>query len=355
MNNLKSEQNMKTLDDSELKILEPAVRAVKSNIAGLEACKTDLTFPLNRDARGDLKIELRFNSARLKYRVELKNSVTSKDCVMFFMRRNGSGLPVLLMTKYVNPEMAEQLKAAGIEFADCAGNMFINQPPILIFIKGNKTRDTTRASIKRAFKKVGLKIIFALLTTPGLENAIYREIARVAGVSLGSIDYIMTELKEMGFLRRKGDNSLFLAQRENLVKRWVMAYPEQLRPKLILGTFCGPEKWWLHGRLSSEDTMWSGEVAAHKMTGYLHPETVTIYCKAQKLNGLLLSNRLRKDPDGNIEILEKFWNTDDKTASGELVHPLLVYADLVASGDPRNAEVAEKIYEQHILQFVREN
>jgi len=67
----------------------------------------------------------------------------------------------------------------------------------------------------------------------------------------------------------------------------------------------------------------------------------------------LLGNRLRKDPAGKVEILEKFWDSDYKNTSNDLVHPLLVYADLIASGDPRNAEAAEKIYEQHILQLVR--
>ncbi len=346
---------MKKLDDSELKILEPAGKAIKSNIAGLKDGKTELILPLNRDSRGDLKVEFRFDSIRLKYRVELKNTVTTPDCVMFSMSHNDSRLPVLLITKYVNPEMAEKLKMAGIEFADTAGNMFINQPPVFIFIKGNKSKDIQRVAIKRAFKKTGLRVIFAMLTTPGLENAPYREIARAAGVSLGSIDFIMAELKEMGFLRRKGDNSLCLARREELVKRWVMAYPEQLRPKLLLGTFSGSEKWWAKEQLSSAGNLWSGEVAAQKMTDYLHPATVTIYCRPQKLSALLLGHRLRKDPGGNIEILEKFWNNDDKTPAEELVHPLLVYADLIASGDPRNAEVAEKIYEQHILQYVREN
>jgi len=343
------------MDFSEEKILETALKVVKSNIAGAKVCKPVLASFAGRKGQKALTIEIRLDSVKLKYRVEIKAAITKSDKMLLAMKNKETGLPVMLMTHYVNPEMAEELRQIGLEFIDSAGNMFINQPPVFVFIKGNKLKEPVRCAIKRAFKKAGLKLIFALLTTPGLENATYREIAVAAGVSLGSIDYIMAELKEMGFLRRRGDNSLYLAQKDDLVKRWVMAYPEQLRPKLTLGTFRGPEKWWLHGRLPSQDTMWSGEVAAHKMTDYLHPETVTIYCRPQKLNGLLLSNRLSRDPVGNIEILEKFWNNDDKSAYGELVHPLLVYADLIASGDPRNAEAAEKIYEQHILQLVREN
>jgi hypothetical protein len=38
-----------------------------------------------------------------------------------------------------------------------------------------------------------------------------------------------------------------------------------------------------------------------------------------------------------------------------LVHPVLVYADLVATAEPRNLEVARKIYDEHIAQYRRED
>ncbi|MBE3112412.1 MAG: hypothetical protein IMZ46_18205 [Acidobacteria bacterium] len=39
----------------------------------------------------------------------------------------------------------------------------------------------------------------------------------------------------------------------------------------------------------------------------------------------------------------------------ETVHPLLIYADLVASGSDRNIETAKIIYEQHISRYLRED
>lgn len=343
------------MDFSQEKILEKALKVVKSNFAGAKVCKPVLASFAGGKGQKALTIEIRLDSVKLKYHVEIKAAITKSDKMLLAMKNKDTGLPTMLMTQYINPEMADELRHIGLEFIDSAGNMFINQPPVFVFIKGNKLKEPVKSAIKRAFKKAGLKLIFALLTTPGLENATYREIAVVAGVSLGSIDYIMAELKEMGFLRRRGDNSLFLVQKEELAKRWVQAYPEQLRPKLILGTFSGPEKWWAKGRLLPSEALWGGEIAAQKMTAYLNPETITIYSTPQKLSSLLLGNRLRKDPVGKVEILEKFWDSDNKNTANDLVHPLLVYADLIASGDPRNAETAEKIYEQHLLQLVREN
>ena len=39
----------------------------------------------------------------------------------------------------------------------------------------------------------------------------------------------------------------------------------------------------------------------------------------------------------------------------EWVHPILVYADLLATGNQRNIETARMIYEQHIVRLVGEN
>lgn len=55
------------------------------------------------------------------------------------------------------------------------------------------------------------------------------------------------------------------------------------------------------------------------------------------------------DLHGDIEILEQFW--DSPTPQGyplDLVPPLLVYADLVASGDLRNADIARMIQDRYL-------
>jgi len=39
----------------------------------------------------------------------------------------------------------------------------------------------------------------------------------------------------------------------------------------------------------------------------------------------------------------------------DTVHPILVYADLIASGDKRNIEIANMIYEKEITGLIRED
>jgi hypothetical protein len=55
---------------------------------------------------------------------------------------------------------------------------------------------------------------------------------------------------------------------------------------------------------------------------------------------------MRAAEDGNVEILERFWNFETAKDMPEVVPPILVYADLLATHDSRNADAARMIYEQ---------
>jgi hypothetical protein len=53
---------------------------------------------------------------------------------------------------------------------------------------------------------------------------------------------------------------------------------------------------------------------------------------------------MRLAPEGNTEILEMFWHPELIENPGNTVPPLLIYADLMATTDPRNLEAAEEIH-----------
>jgi hypothetical protein len=65
--------------------------------------------------------------------------------------------------------------------------------------------------------------------------------------------------------------------------------------------------------------------------------------------------RLQKDDNGNIEILNKFWAFAQDEVQNKMVPPLLVYADLLATGDARNIETAGIIYEQELKGIIDED
>jgi hypothetical protein len=347
-----------TNKDIEDEILKLAVEAFRKNVPfklNVETLVKQPRYKLN--FRPDMELGMEINGNAIRYCAEIKNAFTMANRLLLLTNNKELPYPLLLVTKYVNPLMAEELKRERIEFIDTAGNAFINQPPIYIFIKGNKPPEITgNYPIKKTFGPTGLKIIYALLCNPGLEDKPFREITAKAKVALGTVGWFMRDLRELGFLIDMGKKGYKLVQKDTLFQRWITAYPERLRPKQILGRYKGEyDGWWNKKELHNLNAKWGGEVAAAKLTKYLHPEVITIYTKTEYLNQLLLECKLRKDPAGEIEILNQFWDYDDKTEYRDLVHPILIYADLIATGNQRNIETAKMIYEKHIVQLIREN
>ena len=264
----------------------------------------------------------------------------------------------IIVTRYVTPQVAELLKEANIPFLDAAGNAYLNEPPLFVFIKGNKpTEMYFEKPPIRAFRPTGLQVIFALLCNPGLEKEQYREIAKAAGVALGTVCRVMRDLRQMGNLVDMGRRGRRLIQKEKLLRRWVTDYPEQLRPKRLMGRFrANNTAWWKDGDPGAAQAYWGGEVAANMLTKHLKPQNITVYMTNFKAGfRFLIVNRLQRDPEGDIEIIETFWNFEHEWQYDCIVHPILIYADLLATGDARNIETAEMIYEQELTRFIRED
>jgi hypothetical protein len=338
----------------ENELLQLALEALRNNLPGQAKIKT--VNPV-RDprVRADYLLRIAMQGKEIRYYAEVKTNVTKADKLLAMMRKADLHHPLLLVTKYINPQLADELKQNGTEFIDTAGNAFINQPPLYVFVKGNKPEIVKVAPPKRTFKPAGLKVIYGFLCNPDLGNRTYREIAAGTDVALGTVDWIMKELKELRFLLDMGERGLRLLQKEKLLQRWVTAYPEQLRPKLTLGRFRGEHEWWRQKKLNPLKAQWGGEVAAERLTQYLQPQIITIYTTPQQLNQLLAENRLRKDETGDVEILKKFWKLPEMWKYEDLVHPILIYADLLATGNERNIETAKMIYDKHILELIRED
>ena len=309
---------------------------------------------LHRQA--DALVHLNGPGINREFVVEVKYRLTMTNLGMIVHLLQSFPQKGLIVTNYVNPRMAERLKAMNISFLDLAGNAYFNEPPVYVYVKGNQpVEDRYRKPAARVFQPSGLKLLFALLCEPKLVFKSYRTIAKTAGVALGTVARVINDLRELGYLMDVYTGSPGLINKEKLLERWVTTYPELLRPKLVMGHYSAVDsKWWTQAEITDLQAYWGGEVAAAKLTGYLRPEKVIVYTRDQPVQ-LLLMNKLKKDPDGNVEILEAFWQDEYAWPHHELVPPLLIYADLMATGDVRNIETAKMIYERELAGLIREN
>lgn len=277
----------------------------------------------------------------------------------------------VLIADYVDPKMAEKLRHENVQFIDTVGNAYINVPPVYVYVKGNRREAPDKfmpinTGAKRAFEPTGLKVVFAFLCQPELVNAPYREIAEKTGVAVGTVGWVINGLKAADLIRDKGKKQeRRIVNYKKLLDRWVEAYPEKLRPKQLIGKFIADAPyWWKDVDIQKYDAYWGGEIAAAKYTDYLKPQVATVYLHDIALTRFLVDARLRKTTDWNDEnvstviIYRTFWTKNITEpymdVQKELVHPILAYADLVATGDTRNIETARRIYDEHIAQYIRE-
>ena len=306
--------------------------------------------------RPDTVIRIAWQDMTWDFTVELKKRITRPMVATLAQQLHLFGGRRIIVARYVTPQIADQLKELDIPFVDTVGNAYINVPPLFVFVKGNRPVDILRAEpFQRAFRPAGLKVIFALLCNPQMEEVPFRFIAKAADVALGTVGWVMRDLKKMGHLVDFRTRGRRLIRKDELLRRWVTTYPEQLRPKQLVGRYRteNPD-WWQHTDIKAFDAYWGGETAAARLTRHLKPQTVTIYTIKEPAQ-LLLANRIRRHPQGDIEILKAFWRFDEDLPRREWVHPILVYADLMATADARNIEIATMIYERELPRFIRED
>jgi hypothetical protein len=264
------------------------------------------------------------------------------------LRRHGPA--AVLITDYVSPSLAERLREQKVFFLDAAGNAFLSHQGLYVWVTGRRNEIAARQSKERvrAFQPSGLKLLFALLCQPELVEADYRTLAKMTDTALGTVHLVFRDLVTEHFVRRSGRTGRVLLRPKELLDAWVQPFVRDLRPRLLLGRFADSNlDWWQQIDICKYEALWGGEPAGAKLTGFLKPGTLTIY--ADKLPAkLLVQKRLTREEGGRVEILKKFWSFSDASAGTGIVPPILAYADLLAIGDARTLETAERLFEEHI-------
>jgi hypothetical protein len=286
-------------------------------------------------------IELRWPGGSVRYSLATQRGLRPSLLGAVVHRVQDRGRDLLLVADYVSPPLAERLRERGIEFIDTAGNAFLNRPPLLVWVKGERPAHltTTSPTPSRIYQAGGLHVLFALLAVPGLARETYRVIADQAGVSHGTVGVVMGELTKLGFLAEIGGRRRLLNTRR-LVQQWSEAFARTLRPKLLVKTMKAPSiSWWRELNPDRLGLVLGGEAAASRQTGVLDPGTLTLYGTETGLRRFVLEHPLPTDPRGNVELLKRFWQFEHDPA--DLTPPLLTYADLLVSGDARCSEAAQ--------------
>lgn len=270
--------------------------------------------------------------------------------------------PPLLLSPYLTPAVTQALLAERIEFADGAGNVFLDSPAAYVLVLGNKPDRTPRPN---GLTAADLKLIYALLSRPALRRATQRELGAAAGVSLGKVSATLRQLEAAGHLYRVKSGALHLYEPAQLLGRWEFGYLEQLRPELAPSGLRLGKQATLESTLTQAaklpGVLVGGEVAADAFTRYLKPAALTLHVPPGRAKAVAVGLRLPPaDRDADVTLLERFVppaGLEDPRSldrfQGEnprnLAHPILVRAELLAHGDGRLREVADRLLDDIIL------
>ena len=312
--------------------------------------------PPARAEGGDAFVRIAQGAQSRVYPVEVRRALQPATLGIALQGLERLGGKAMLITDYVTPALADELKARHVPFLDTAGNAYIEEGPLLIWVKGQKRVDKPHADpvAGKAFQPTGLQVLFTLLCNPEAVNRPYRELGAMAGVAHGTVGWVIPDLQQQGFVRdlngKRGTRRLF--QQERLAAQWVDAYARTLRPRTVLGRYhVKTLDGWQDWPLVEHGAQWGGEPAGALLTDYLRPGELTLY--ADKMPALLAARmKFLKDPEPGhtavVEVRKRFWNFPAMPEHLNLVPPLLVYADLLATGDARCIETAKMIYDAHI-------
>ncbi len=336
-------------------LLNAAVKAAQGLGVDIEVVRQE---PKRDPAGADACIRVTQGGQDVCYAVEVRRSLQPATLGAALQQLERWGPKAMLVTDHLAPALADELKARHIAFLDTAGNAYIDQSSLLVWVKGQKPAAKPAAvTMGRAFQPTGLQVVFALLCNPQAVNQPYRALADMAGVAHGTVGWVIPDLQQLGFVRdlngKRGTRRLF--QLDRLLDEWVTTYARVLRPRTLLGRYyVAALDGWQDWPLAEHGATWGGEPAAALLTDYLRPGELTIY--ADKLPALLAARmKFLKEPmpghTAVVEVRKRFWNFAGDPGHMAVVPPVLVYADLLASGDARCIETAKMVHDTYVARL----
>ncbi|WP_433372994.1 type IV toxin-antitoxin system AbiEi family antitoxin [Actinoplanes sp. CA-142083] len=282
------------------------------------------------------------NTAAYSVQVKVPMTLTSVA-----RERSTGPHPLLVVGDRISRRSADAFRDANIQFIDALGNAFIVFGNVYVDVRGRTDsadqadayshRSSARQSVN-LFSRGRAQVILALLSWPELAGERRREIANAAGTSVGQTHEVLGQLEKAGFLLA---TSRELDRFDELLDLWTAAYSTGLGPRLAVAQFHGDP-----GRPIKSDraVFLSGETA--EGVDIARPATVTVYLDSFDLK-LAAANRWSANPDRvrNVSVRHKFWVSPRPAEEDPATKPRnapwpLVYADLMATGDARLAEVA---------------
>lgn len=322
-----------------------------------------------RGLRYDGELRLKTDRGTFRYVFEVKRNLRPQTVQHFLVQADhyrkhlGKAIGLLLLSDYVNPSLGHQLRDAGINFIDTAGNLFLKREPgLYLYVEGRKPLASTKEQPTRLFQPSGLSLLFGFLVDPESINHPYRRLSEVNGVALGTVGWVKRDLREQGYLEPIGKDRFRLIRKKDLLDRWVHGYATRLRPKMFLGEYRAAANDLravvnaFRQHAVEQGLSWgvSGGFGADELVHHYRGDTLTLFVEPWRNHDALRELKWLPLIGGPITLLKgfsprvfKMWG---KQTHYPVVHPLLLYAELLHRGGDREMETSRLIYQEFLEQ-----
>ncbi len=263
---------------------------------------------------------------------------------------------LLVVAPKITPGVGEALAERGINYVDAAGNCRINIDDRYFAAIEGRRPDLKETPRGRGLGAAGYQVLFAILAWPDAAQATVRELARHAGVALGTVTTILRKLEAEGLLLR-GRPGVTIHDRQAILERWVHGYRDQVRPKWLIGRYrtADQDPEILERRIAQAIGIaqpelawaWGGGAGAMRITRFFRG-LETVLCVTGPARDLPKELKALPDPTGPLVLLDVPTELFLAGPEDHVAHPLLLYTQLLATHDERAQEAAEELHERYL-------
>ncbi|MFH0899870.1 MAG: type IV toxin-antitoxin system AbiEi family antitoxin [Pseudomonadota bacterium] len=299
----------------------------------------------------DNMLLLKTPKAQYQLRIEHREGQIDHTLVnALIARARGKPRQTIVLASYIPAPLANLLANAGLCYLDAVGNCRVALgDEYLALIEGRKA---PRLPIgRRTLRAAGYQVLFALLARPEIVSRPVREIAAAAGTGKSAAADLLSLLAEEAKLTELRHGRRLLPD-ANLRERWLRGYVDVLRPRWLAGRYRPREESpealdrIIETELAGVSWAFGGTAAAMRLTQhYRGVETVLHFAEPPPAD---VGARLHAlpAPQGPLTILHTPCPAAFEGVKPHTVHPLLVYAELLASQDERAIEMAAEVLER---------
>lgn len=311
--------------------------------------------PRDGEGRWDAELVLTTPVEAVTFWCEHKRSHLTKEIAERVAHQARGTENVLLLAPTVGRELGEFLRREGVNFVDLAGNCYVRvRDQYIARIQG--MRAASVPAMDRPLRSAAYRVLFALLVDPSLLGASVRAVAaKAGGVSPQTVADLRARLVEQGMmLRARGRARWSPSGRRQALDLWIAGFSATLSPNLIVGRFRAREREVeaLEARLTSSlghegAWRWGGGAAAQRLTRYYRGDRTVVYLAS---DDAALPKRLAlvRDAAGPLVLMRTPGPLAFESPQADTVHPLLVYADLLAEGHDRARDAARVVFEKYL-------